>query len=269
MSSDAANENNTASVPEPSAADSTLTLSFWEQRWTDGATGWHEEKGNDLLWKHLTKVVKEAFPSKEPKDLKVFVPLCGKTKDMYLMYQSGFTVVGVEFAAKPIMEFFEENEVPKAKTQTAEQGLSVYSKSADGRIILGRGDLFQFQGEPTNQTNNKLPFPKYDIIWDRGSFEAMNFNDRSRYAEHMKSLLADDGVYLLEAVDYNIEEYRGPPLAATMDEIAQYYGPDMSVERLEDVDNLDDSCPYAANWKEAGLTRLVSTLYLLKKKEMS
>ena len=96
------------SAKRSTALNNELTLDRWEAAWTNDEARWHQDNGNETMWKHFPKLVADNFPDRQPIDLKVFVPLCGKAKDMILLHKMGFTVVGVEFAPQPIKEFFEE-----------------------------------------------------------------------------------------------------------------------------------------------------------------
>ena len=49
---------------------------YWSKRWDDGKIGWHKSEFN----KHLVEYTNENWKSNDKKT--VFVPLCGKTKDL-------------------------------------------------------------------------------------------------------------------------------------------------------------------------------------------
>lgn len=238
---------------QPSAAENTLTLEFWDKRWVDGNSQWQENDGCELLWQNIDSIMQKFFPTKKAEDLKVFIPLCGKAKDIYLFYKMGFTVVGIEFAPLPIKEFFDENEI--AEVSTAKKP---FTKSPDGRLILGEGDLFSFQAE------GKLPFPKYDIVWDRGSFVAINENDRERYAAFMKSLAGEGGIQIINIVEYDRAEYGGPPLASNQEELQNYYGADATIELLGRTDRLGEDQEDRQVWIDQGLTRMTEALFTIK-----
>lgn len=229
-------------MAEPSSLNNQFTLDIWESMWKNNIAGWHEAEGNKMMWKHFPDLLARHF-SVGPELLKVFVPLCGKATDMYMMYQMGFdAIVGVEFATQPIADFFVENSIkiqtnPIMSSSARDQN---YTVSEDGRIMIGQGDLFNFIPE-------NLPVPKYDIIWDRGSFEAVNNENRCRYADLTRSLLKDDGFILMHSTDYDKAEYGGPPLAANKEDLEKYY-PDMIVKPLDRASMLDDQ------WRSWGLT---------------
>lgn len=248
-----------------SPLQNSLTLNYWADRWKDSNTGWHESTGNKMMWKHFSSVLAEKFPSKKPGDLKVFVPLCGKAKDMYLLYEMGFTVVGIEFAKQPIDEFFTENKLEEKEWNAP------FRSTKDGRLIIGQGDLFSFSKVAESATMSSsadnhhdqsapkpLPYEKYDIIWDRGSFEAINEKDRGRYVAMMMSLLTGDGFYLLNTKDYSLSEYGGPPLAANTDDLKQlFHNHEVALLDKEDIIDSDEK------WRKKGLTKLYELLHII------
>ncbi|KAF6037458.1 TPMT [Bugula neritina] len=124
--------------------------------------------GNVMLWRNFDRIIKEAFPTKAANELKVFIPLCGKTNDLYYFYRRGLTVVGVEYAAQPIKEFFEENNLEVKQPN----GIGVFTETADSRLCIGQGDLLNFTGEPGHCRS--LPVEKYEHHMDRGAFDSIN-----------------------------------------------------------------------------------------------
>lgn len=229
-----------------------LSLEYWVKRWDDNNTLWHQHDGNKLLWRSLHNLLPSKFPSRKPAELTVFVPLCGKAKDMYLLYEMGFTVVGVEYSPKGVDEFFAENQLKEGKKNNGSM-----RSTEDGRLMIGVGDLFSFSGDQSHY--NPLPYEKFDIIWDRGSFEATNSCDRERYASLLLSLLDKDGVYLMNTKVYDLNEYGGPPLAANTDDLRQFYGEKLDVVLLEKEDIIDS----LETWRKRGLTKLDEVVHLM------
>ena len=239
----------------PSAATNTLTLDYWEGRWTDNMSGWHEVEGNKLLWENLDQLVETNFPGVEKASLKVFVPLCGKTYDMYRLYKEGYTVVGVEFASQPIGEFFSENSIEVNSEVSAP-----YTASRDGRMTIGQGDLFTFGVDESAE--HKLPHDGYDIIWDRGSLVAMNAADRSKYTQLMLSVLAPNFLYLIDVFDYDTSVYGGPPLAVSQQDLEGFFGSVCKIEHIASADYLKDR----PRFQQKGLKEMTEQLYSMTRK---
>ena len=238
----------------PSAAADTLTLGYWEEKWTNAQAGWHEAEGNELLWKNLDQLVETNFPGVDKASLKVFVPLCGKSYDMYRLYKEGYMVVGVEFASQPIEEFFSENSIEVNSEVSAP-----YTASRDGRMTIGQGDLFTFGVDES--VEHKLPHDGYDIIWDRGSFEALNASDRSKYSQLMLSVLAPNFLYLIDAYNYDTSLFGGPPLSVSQQDLEGYFGSCCDVQLVTSVDVSDD--PY---FKSIGLSYANELLFKMVRK---
>jgi len=240
-------ENVKPPIPQDvSCRESTLDVKdYWEFRWQYDYIGWHQKTGNkylmDYMNEHYLKTVQDTS------QIRVFVPLCGKSQDMIRLYELGFTVVGVEYAPKAIDEFFSENSIPTLDNPKYGTGDKVFAASADGRLIIGHGDLFTF-------TPESLPFTQYDLIWDRGSLEALNLADRPKYSNLMLSLLKSDGVYLTDTKDYDITQYGGPPLKANTEDLQKLYGDRCSVEEVYREDMLALDNPSREKWWNRGIT---------------
>lgn len=243
--------------------DSSLDLDYWANRWTNNFTGWHQAEGNKPMWEYMNKHYLPSITGKDSKDIKVLVPLCGKAVDMILLHKQGFTVVGVEYATAAVEEFFTENSIPiQSNPPINSKSDQTYTVSGDGRIVIGHGDVFKF-------TPDNLPFPTYDLIWDRGAFEALNKNDRGRYSSLMTSLLAEDGLYLINSKDYDTTEYGGPPLAANREDLLSYYGERHSVEEVGNLDMLNPDDPFSKKWIDRGIKSYMRELtHVITKKSL-
>lgn len=72
---------------------------FWLEKWQRGETGFHQDEVNPYLARYWPRL--EALG-------KVFVPLCGKSRDMRWLRRQGHEVLGVELAELAVRAFFEE-----------------------------------------------------------------------------------------------------------------------------------------------------------------
>jgi thiopurine S-methyltransferase len=76
-----------------------MNADFWHARWKSGRVGFHQDEVNRYLeryWDALDVAV----------DATVFVPLCGKSRDMLWLRERGHRVVGVEFSPIAVRDFF-------------------------------------------------------------------------------------------------------------------------------------------------------------------
>ena len=72
---------------------------FWHRRWKKNEIGFHENEGNTLL-----KAYFEQWQL--PENGRVFVPLCGKTKDIGWLLAKGFSVVAIELNESAVKALF-------------------------------------------------------------------------------------------------------------------------------------------------------------------
>ena len=198
---------------------------YWEKHWTDNKIGWHRDTVN----KFLVKYVHELTGGRS--NLRVFVPLCGKSIDMLWLAEQGHNVVGVEVVKQAIESFFEENSlsfsVEKVKLAAAVDPVDVY-KCVEKKIVIFCCDLFLLSEEDVGG--------RFDAIWDRGSLSAMQpaVDNRGKiYTKKMHSLLAADGNYMLESHYYEVDRGGRPP-ASISDELRnEIYGEDFILKELE------------------------------------
>src|SRR3954471_24111721 len=71
---------------------------YWEGRWKEGTTGWHQDGPEPALERHFGDL----------KKTRVLVPLCGKSHDLAWLASRDNDVVGVEFHQPAVEEFFKE-----------------------------------------------------------------------------------------------------------------------------------------------------------------
>ena len=69
-------------------------MNFWESRWKNGQTGWHNSVINEHLHTHHQVLFQEDNP-------KVLVPLCGQSLDMAWLHQQGASI-GVDLVKQPL-----------------------------------------------------------------------------------------------------------------------------------------------------------------------
>jgi len=229
-------------MPDP--ADGVYSLEDWSNRWREGRAGWH----NDGVHKTLAKYFNVVADGRT--DLKIFVPLCGKAKDLKWMHDQGHRIVGVEFDEQVVRELFDEAGIAIASIDQV-GGLQRFS-NADGRFKVYQGDFFLYKQEFESEL--------MDGVWDRGSLVAVNIADRQKYASIMLSALSPTCRYLLDALEYDVSEYTGVPHCLTGDEIEQLYGANCDIEHLERADRLED------RWKKQGLTKFEECVYLITPK---
>ena len=211
---------------------------FWLERWEKEEIGFHQDEINPYLrryWQDLHLA----------RDNLVFVPLCGKSRDMMWLREQGHQVLGVELSAIAVQAFFKENgytpqHVSRGKFDRCE---------ADGIRILC-GDFFDL-------TRNDLAH--VTAVYDRASLIALPPEMRERYARHLVSILPPATQLLLITVEYPQTEMQGPPFSVSPGEVEALYREHAEVRQLANLEVLEQN----PRLQQRGLSRLRENIYLL------
>ena len=211
---------------------------FWLERWEREEIGFHQNEINPYLrqyWQelHLTH------------GSEVFVPLCGKSRDMLWLRKQGYSVLGVELSAIAVQAFFKENGY--APNHVASEKFDCCE--ADGIRILC-GDFFDF---------GKDDLAKVSAVYDRASLVALPPGMRERYACHLMSILPSATQILLITFDYPQPEMAGPPFAVSAGEVEALYREHAEIRLLAQLDVLAQN----PRFQERGLSRLQENIFLL------
>ena len=200
----------------------TARAEYWTDRWKEGKTDWHREEVHNILFKYVDELTGGRS------NLRVLLPLCGKSVDMLWLAHQGHTVVGVELAKQAIESFFTENNltftVESVKMAANGEPAEVY-KCNEKKITIFCCDLYTFEEDVGG---------KFDAIWDRGSLSAIvpSVNGK-RYAKKMHSLLAHDGNCIVETHYYEVDRGGKPPASISDELINELYGKDFDIKELE------------------------------------
>lgn len=212
---------------------------FWLERWQQDQIGFHQDEVNVHLQQFWGRI------GLTP-EAKVFVPLCGKSRDMLWLRGQGHPVLGIELSPIAVEAFFEENRLQPAQRKTG----SFTSYTSDGVELLC-GDLFDLEPEALQDVRG---------VYDRASLVALPPSMRERYAKMMKRLLPPSAQVLLVTMDYPQQEMDGPPFSVSEDEVRGLYGDRFAVSVLYRKPILDEN----PRFREKGLTRLTECVYALK-----
>ena len=211
---------------------------FWLERWERKEIGFHQEEINPYLcqyWKELHHA----------RAGEVFVPLCGKSRDMLWLHRQGQPVLGVELSAIAVQAFFEENgHIPHRSIAG-----KFDSYEADGIRILC-GDFFDL---------SKDDLAKVSAVYDRASLIALPPEMRERYALHLVGILPSATQILLITYDYPQPEMPGPPFAVSTGEVEALYRGHAEVRLLAQIDAL----PQNQRLQQRGVSRLQENVFLL------
>jgi len=214
---------------------------FWLARWEAGQTGFHRDEVNPLLLAHWDALG-------VPEGGAVFVPLCGKSRDMAWLAARGHPVVGVELSPLAVRDFFAEHGLEPAVRQGR-----AHERHAAGGVTLLLGDYFALAPEDVGPVA---------AVYDRAALVALPGAMRPRYVAQL-TRLAPAARILLVTMEYPAGEMEGPPFSVPPEEVARLYGPRWRMRRLATVDALAAS----PNLRERGLTALVEHVLALEPQE--
>lgn len=175
---------------------------FWHQKWQANQIGFHAHEVNPLLVAHLKELALA-------KNARVFIPLCGKTRDIAWLLSKGYRVVGAELSELAITQLFAELGVQPAVSVSG--NLKHYS--AQNIDIFG-GNIFDLTGDQIGEI---------DAVYDRAALVALPGEMRAQYAAHITKLSAKSP-QLLICYDYDQSMMAGPPFSVKNEEIGQLYG---------------------------------------------
>lgn len=211
---------------------------FWHERWQRNEIGFHQQEINAHLqdfWGQLAV----------PAGGLVFVPLCGKSRDLLWLRARGHAVLGIEISPIAVRDFFAENAlVPRVRRQGAFERYE-----ADGLAILC-GDFFDLTPEWLQGVAG---------VYDRASLIALPPGLRTRYAGHSAAILPGAVGTLLVTMEYPQHEMSGPPFAVHEDEVRRLYDKRYAVTCLLSKDILAEN----PRFRERGLSALSEKVYRL------
>ena len=177
---------------------------FWLEKWRSNQIGFHEDVVHPVLEKYWPSLRLGPAP-------RIFVPLCGKSKDMLWLRERGCEIVGVELSEIAVSDFFRDNNVEIMEERTVE-GLRAYR--GDG-VTLWCGDFFELTGEHLGTCT---------AFYDRAALIALSPEVRRKYAAHLRALLPRSVQGLLITVDYNAEDISPPPFVVPDEEVFELFG---------------------------------------------
>lgn len=211
--------------------------SFWHARWQANEIGFHQQEINP----HLQRF----WPQLGVTGGTVFVPLCGKSRDMLWLASQGHRVLGVEISPIAAAAFFGENGLDVEPMQEAR-----FVRRQIAELTLLEGDLFDLAPAHLDGVT---------AVYDRASLIALPPPMRERYAAHMAALLPGGTPVLLVTLDYPQPEMDGPPFAVSASEVAALFGACFDIDSLGGQDILAENPRFQAR----GLTRLEERVYRL------
>lgn len=217
-----------------------MELEFWRERWQQGQIGFHQTDYNPYLTKHWPTLMFHGKGS-------VFVPLCGKSRDMLWLREQGHSVIGIEGSEIAIADFIRE----AGGRWTVQQQGPFLAHITPG-ITLLQGDFFDL-------TSDNLATVR--AVYDRAAMVAFPYELRCRYQQHLIEILSPTTKILLITMEYDSNLMSGPPFAVMVDEVNNVFGKAFAIEDLGQVEVLELS----PRFQERGLTWLRERCIFLSK----
>lgn len=197
---------------------------FWHKRWEKNEIGFHQSAVNVLLSDHFSGL-------SLPQTSRVFVPLCGKTRDIAWLLSQGHRVVGVELSKLAVEELFVDLGVaPKISVQG-----ELLRYSAPGLEIFV-GDIFELSCDLLGRV---------DAIYDRAALVAFPTEMRGRYGAHVAAITQLAPQFLI-CFEYDQAVMNGPPFSIDRQKVHDVYGAHYQIEPITNRDvagGLKGKCP--------------------------
>jgi thiopurine S-methyltransferase len=190
-----------------------MDANFWHQKWQTNEIGFHQPEGNPLLVAHFSQL--NLAPGS-----RIFVPLCGKTRDIAWLLGQGYCVVGAELSAIAVEQLFADLGVQPTRV---EFGHCVLYRAPHVDIFVG--DIFAL---------THLMLGKVDAIYDRAALVALPAALRKFYSAHLIDITAR-AAQLLICFEYDQNALPGPPFSISADEINQHYQKYYALTQLQQV----------------------------------
>lgn len=219
-----------------------MDAEFWLERWQANDIGFHRDVFNTNLLEH--------WPSLElDTGTDIFVPLCGKSRDMLWLASRGHRIIGVELSALAIEQFFAENQlIPKRKAAANHQ---IYSA---GAFEIWCGDIFNLPAEALSGIA---------AVYDRASLIALPPDMQTRYAGFMRASLRATTPTLLLTLTYDQSKMKGPPFSIPVENVRDLYSAGFEIEERAHKQVIELN----KNLQKRGLTSVIESCYVLRRKQ--
>jgi thiopurine S-methyltransferase len=191
-----------------------MDAEFWHRKWALNEIGFHESTPNPLLVTHFAAL-------SLAQGSRLFLPLCGKTRDIHWLLARGYRVSGVELSTLAVEQLFAElGLVPEIAA------VGAMTRHSAPNIDIFAGDIFAL-------TRGNLG--PVDAVYDRAALIALPEPSRKRYAAHLMEMTGG-APQLLVTLDYDQGQIAGPPFSVDRAEIRRHYADDYEIAQLAGAD---------------------------------
>ncbi len=215
-------------------------MTDWISRWENNRIGWHADQVNRQLVEYQDKL------NLSPGDT-IFVPLCGKTKDILFLIKKQINVIGVEMSSIAVEQFFSENELSYSITN-----VDKFILYEGHRVKIYCGNYFDLEFSHLQKVN---------AVYDRASLIALDVELRRKYVKHLNDIIDDDVRILLLTLDYPQHQRSGPPFAVSKSEVDELFRVSFQCRELECINDIENEPMF----QNLGVDFVEKAVYLLQK----
>lgn len=205
-----------------------MTPDFWQQRWQEKRIGFNQAEVNHLLIRYFDKL-------DLPAGSRVLVPLCGKSIDMVWLAVQGYDVVGIELVESAIQDFFTEQSISYTVIKdTKNPNNKCYQGQLAGQTVeLWVADIFELSADHIGYV---------DAVYDRAALIAMPADMRPKYSRQVR-VLSQNAAQLLLTLNYDQNEWPGPPFSISQEQIQQYYDKYYTITEIDGESSTLNAAP--------------------------
>ena len=191
-----------------------MDADFWLDLWARNHIPFHGAEANPLLVAHLPAL-------RLAKNARIFVPLCGKTRDIGWLLAQGFRVAGVDLSPIAVTQLFDDLGLPPDITATG----PLQHVRAPG-IDIHVGDIFALTARDLGAI---------DAVYDRAAIIALPPDLRPRYADHV-ARITDRAPQIVITYERVPTDDRGPPFSIDQTALQGYYSQHHALTLLDRVE---------------------------------
>ena len=184
---------------------------FWHAKWRHNEIGFHEPCPNPLLTDNIAAL-------HLPTGARVFVPLCGKTRDIHWLLERGYQVAGIELSPIAVTQLFSELDLTPRISATG----PLQRFEAAGLCVFV-GNIFSL---------TRAELGPVDAVYDRAALIALPAPVRADYAAHLVSITRA-APELVVCMEYDQSRRAGPPFCVDEQALRQYYGHVFDLRRVD------------------------------------
>ncbi len=222
---------------------------FWLDRWQTGQIAFHQAEPHPLLVKHHRHIASSSPSSSSSSSSfagrRVYVPLCGKTRDLAWLRDQGHEVTGSELAPAAVEQLFAEQQQRPVTTTRGAHQLHI----TPGLSIL-QGDALAIDVDVSGV---------FDAIYDRAALIALPPSMRAAYVDSLLRVLAPGGRILLIGLVYDQQKLDGPPFAVDDTIVRSLFEPRGC--KVEQIDECRDAP--GPRFVAAGVTDLREAVFVI------